>query len=287
MKPKFPAYVTRYDYWERTGFTEQQWKYLAGYVKEEAKKDFVCSAFSDYAVSKLREPGVIDQPFWKVASGEVDHFPYQVVAGSPVVVSTGMVDVYSKAALKALVDKIQKAGVEDITLLACDSKYPSHVRTLETLWALVQNSKDLPVKIGLSDHSGIACVPSFALLLYPELALVEIHFKASENKHLPDNKASLTAAGIRHMLECLAVSNAVVKANVEQLKEERDKNITFMRKLFTKSAVANQDINSGTILSHQISERKPGWGLPKSRVVGRRVVKPIKAGTLIKEEDLS
>ena len=58
---------TRFDYWKRMEFTDEQWAGLADHAKEK-KLDFLSSAFSMRAVELLERLGM---PAWKIASGEV------------------------------------------------------------------------------------------------------------------------------------------------------------------------------------------------------------------------
>src|SRR5262245_5143710 len=58
--------ATRYDYWKRMEFSEEQWRGLAEHCREKQVL-FVSSPFSLQAVDLLERVG---QPLWKIASGE-------------------------------------------------------------------------------------------------------------------------------------------------------------------------------------------------------------------------
>src|SRR5690349_13400803 len=58
--------ATRYDYWKRMEFTEEQWRGLAQHCRERGVL-FISSPFSLDAVDLLERVG---QPVWKIASGE-------------------------------------------------------------------------------------------------------------------------------------------------------------------------------------------------------------------------
>ena len=64
-----------------------------------------------------------------------------------------------------------------------------------------------------------------------------------------------------------------------------------LRKLFTKSVVARVDLAAGTTLrAEHLTARKPGTGIPASRLpelVGVRVVRAVRAGELLAEADLA
>ena len=81
--------ATRYDYWKRMEFTEEQWRGLAAHCAERHVL-FISSPFSLAAVDLLQRVG---QPLWKIASGEVSNvqlLDHVLDTGSPVVLSTGM-----------------------------------------------------------------------------------------------------------------------------------------------------------------------------------------------------
>src|SRR5262245_27728030 len=59
--------ATRYDYWKRMEFTEEQWHGLKQHAQERGLQ-FLSSPFSVEAVELLKRVGVAA---WKVASGEV------------------------------------------------------------------------------------------------------------------------------------------------------------------------------------------------------------------------
>ena len=61
--------ATRYDYWKRMEFTEEQWQGLKKHADERGLK-FLSSPFSVEAVELLTRVGVAA---WKVASGEVSN----------------------------------------------------------------------------------------------------------------------------------------------------------------------------------------------------------------------
>ena len=62
---------TRYDYWRRMEFTEEQWAGLRRHA-DARKLYFLSSPFSVEAVDLLKRVGVAA---WKIASGEVNNIP--------------------------------------------------------------------------------------------------------------------------------------------------------------------------------------------------------------------
>src|ERR671939_371718 len=81
--------ASRYDYWKRMEFTEEQWHGLKQHA-DESGVQFLSSPFSVEAVELLTRVGVAA---WKVASGEVSNQPmFQKMAETrwPILLSTGM-----------------------------------------------------------------------------------------------------------------------------------------------------------------------------------------------------
>src|SRR5437763_1720168 len=86
-----PQDSTRYEYWKRMEFSEEQWLGLKKHADERGLL-FLSSPFSVEAVQLLQRVGV---PAWKVASGEISNVPlFEALARTelPVLMSTGMSD---------------------------------------------------------------------------------------------------------------------------------------------------------------------------------------------------
>src|SRR5437870_5935664 len=80
---------SRYAYWRRMEFTEEQWLGLRRHALDRGLL-FLSSPFSFEAVELLRRVGVAA---WKVASGEAANAPMidqMAATGLPVILSTGM-----------------------------------------------------------------------------------------------------------------------------------------------------------------------------------------------------
>src|ERR687890_906986 len=80
---------SRYDYWKRMEFTEEQWKGLKEHAEERGVL-FLSSPFSVEAAEMLERLGI---KAWKVASGEVSNpvlLDYLIDTGKPILISTGM-----------------------------------------------------------------------------------------------------------------------------------------------------------------------------------------------------
>ena len=79
----------RFEYFERTGFSRDQWIELKAYTEEKGLV-FLSSPFSVEAAELLESIGI---EHWKVPSGEVTNLPlleYIAQTGKPVLLSSGM-----------------------------------------------------------------------------------------------------------------------------------------------------------------------------------------------------
>ena len=114
-----PQDGTRYDYWKRMEFSEEQWQGLKRHADDRGLL-FLSSPFSVEAVELLTRLGV---PAWKVTSGEINSLPIfeeMALTGLPVLLSTGM---SSLREIDAAVEKAKNRKLP-LAVLQCTSAYP-------------------------------------------------------------------------------------------------------------------------------------------------------------------
>jgi N,N'-diacetyllegionaminate synthase len=272
--------ASRYDYWRRMEFTEDQWLTLRRHADERGLL-FLSSPFSVEAVELLRRVGVAA---WKVASGELDDgrlFDAMVQTRVPVLLSTGMSDLDQ---IDRAVERVRRSGLP-LAVLQCTSAYPCPPEKVGlNLIPLFQSRYQCAT--GISDHSGT---------IYPALAaatlgaeVVEVHVALSREMFGPDVTSSVTTAELRQLVEGVrflqrARSHPVDKSGMAE-------ELQPLRRLFTKSVVARVDLAEGTVLRPEhLTVKKPGTGIPASRLpelVGRRVVRRLAANDLIQPHDV-
>lgn len=272
--------ASRYDYWKRMEFTEDQWRGLKKHA-EERRLYFLSSPFSVEAVELLTRVGVAG---WKIASGEVTNEPmFDRMASTklPILLSTGMSPL---GEIDRAVERVHRAGLE-LTVLQCTSIYPTPPEKVG-LNLIPFFRQRYSCKVGLSDHSGT---------IYPGLAaavlgidVLEVHVTLSREMFGPDVAASVTTAEIRQLVEGVRFiekmrSKAVDKDSVAQ-------ELAPMRDLFTKSVVARMDLAADTVLKEEhLTVKKPGTGIPASRLpelIGRQLKDAVQANELLRFEQL-
>lgn len=270
---------TRYDYWKRMEFTEEQWRGLRKHA-EDVCLQFLSTPFSMEAFNLLMRVGV---PSWKVSSGEVTNGPMlQAMAetGLPIILSTGMSTLSEIDEAVSLI----KAYNSDLTILQCATEYPcppEHVGL--NMLSFFRNRYDC--KVGLSDHSGTIYPGLAAVSLGAEM--VEVHVCLSREMFGPDVSSSLTTSELKQLVDGVR--------NIEKmLNNPIDKDATAfkkadLRKMFGKSIVAASNLPKGTVLAKEhLALKKPGIGLGPEMiktVIGRKLKKSLKVNQQIKKED--
>ncbi|MGH1376945.1 MAG: N-acetylneuraminate synthase family protein [Alphaproteobacteria bacterium] len=273
--------ATRYDYWKRMEFTNDQWIEIVKHTKEKGLI-FLSSAFSIEAVELLH---ALDMPAWKVGSGEFrsqELLMAMTKTKKPILFSTGM-STYSE--VDDAVDFFQKHNV-DFGLFQCTSKYPTPINQVG-LNVIHEYKEEYKCPVGLSDHTGS---------IHPALAaisqgadMLELHVTFDKRMYGPDTIASVTVDDLKlicdhksHLYEMISspVDKNVMAAELEQV-----------RSLFTKSIALREPYPTGTIIEeHMIVPKKPGTGIPysqKEEIVGMALKKDTAEDRLLSWEDLN
>ncbi len=280
MPPYFKG-EPRYEYFERTAFSRDQWQALKRHCEEKGV-GFLSSPFSIEAVELLESVGV-DR--YKVGSGEVTNLPMlEAIArtGKPVLLSSGM---SSWAELDEAVNTIRRFH-ERVTVLQCTSEYPCPYEEVG-LNVMLEMRARYRLPAGLSDHT---------LTPYASLAAVVLGAAAIE-KHLTFSRL-MYGSDARHSLEPEQFSSLVqgIRAIETMLGSQVDKDgmarqLREMKQIFEKSVVSVVDIPAGTVITEgMIGLKKPGTGIPGHRfheIIGQRTARDIARDTILQESDLN
>ncbi len=271
---------SRYAYWQRMAFSEDQWRGLAEHA---ADRDllFLSSPFSHEAVALLDRLGMAA---WKIASGEVGNAALldEVAAtGRPVLLSSGL-STYDE--LGAAVARVRAAGAP-VVVLQCSTRYPcppEHVG-LEQLDVFRQR---WGCAVGLSDHS--ATVWPSVLAAAQGAAMVEVHVALSRYQFGPDVSSSVTVEQLGALVEGVRFAEEMAAHPID--KDAAAAEVAEVRVLFTRSVVAAHDLPAGAVLAaSDLVAKKPGTGLPADRLeslLGRRLARSVRHDQLLAEDDL-
>ena len=272
--------ASRYDYWKRMEFTEEQWQGLKQHADERGLI-FLSSPFSFEAVDLLTRVGVAA---WKIPSGETNSTPIldQILAtGLPIILSTGMSPL---SEIDDVVNRVKETGVP-LVVLQCTTAYPCPPEKVGiNMISFFEERYNCAV--GLSDHSGT---------IYPGLAaaaigmqLLEVHVTFSRDMFGPDVPASVTMNELSKLVEGIRFIEKMMANPVD--KEMIAGEFSELRATFTKSIVTRNNLKAGKVLkADDLTLKKPGTGIPASRlpeIIGRRLRRSLTADTLISESDL-
>ena len=272
---------TRFDYWERMGFTEEQWAGLVQHARDK-RLLFLSSPFSEEAADLLHRVGV---PAWKIASGEVNNpLLFEQIAGTglPILLSTGM---SSLEEIDQVVAWIKQRGLP-LAVFQCTSKYPSPPEALGlNMLSIFRERYSVPV--GLSDHSGAIYAGLAAVTL--GASLLEVHVTLSREMFGPDVPVSVTSAELRQLADGVRFIERALANPLD--KDASAQEMQSMRQTFNKALVAKRDLKAGHRLSRaDLTSRKPASaGIPAQRleeILNKPVRRHLAAGEFITEADL-
>jgi N-acetylneuraminate synthase len=271
--------ATRYEYWKRMEFTEEQWRGLAAHAQGR-NLVFISSPFSIEAVELLARIGMTT---WKIGSGEVTNDPMlDRIAdfGQPVILSSGMSPL---SELDRVVGRLEGRGVT-LAVLQCTTAYPCPPERigLNMIDFFRHRYRCLA---GLSDHSGT---------IFPGLAaatmgadVLELHVTLSREMFGPDVVASVTTSELRQLVEGVRFIETM-KANPVD-KDREAEGLEPLRRIFTKSMVARTALEPGTVLAaDHVAFKKPGTGIPaadSARYLGRRLTRRVEVDQPLSEDD--
>lgn len=265
-----------YDLIKECSLNEKEELELKKYIEKKGAL-FLSTPFSKKAVDRLVKFKV---KAFKIGSGECNNYPlvdYIASFGKPIIISTGMNDVYS---IKKAVKILKKKSVQH-AILHTTNLYPTKHSQVR-LNALVELKKLFPdTVIGLSDHTGDNFTSYAAIAL--GASIIEKHFIDVNSRKGPDVLASVNT---EQMIELISGTNLIHKAlpgGIKPIeKEKKTANFAFA------SVVANQDLEKGTTLTkNNIWVRRPGNGDFNAEdyysLIGKKIKFKIKNNTQIKK----
>jgi N-acetylneuraminate synthase len=271
---------SRYDYWRRMEFSEEQWHGLKRHAHDRGLK-FLSSPFSVQAVELLTRVGVVA---WKVASGEINNSPMfdqMAATGLPVLLSTGMSPL---SEIDAAVERVKAYGLP-LTVLQSTSVYPCPPEKVGlNLIPFFRDRYDCGT--GLSDHSGTIYAGLAASTL--GIDALEVHVTLSREMFGPDVAASVTTSEFRQLVEGVRFIEKMTANPID--KDAAAMDMAPVRELFMKSIVTRRNLTAGTILcAEHLTTKKPGTGIPAiclPEVIGRVLSCDLKADQFLKDTDL-
>lgn len=244
---------------------------------EQKNIGFISTPFD---LSSIRFLVQLNMPFWKIPSGEITNYPYLVEIAStklPVIMSTGMSEISD---IEAAVKVLQEHGTKDISLLHCNTEYPTPMCDVN-LMAIQVLKKHFGFRTGYSDHTLGFEVPIAAVAMGAEI--IEKHFTLNRNMEGPDHKASLEPNEFTSMVHAIRNIERAMGDGVKRVSDSEKKNIQIAR----KSIVANCTICKGELFSESnITTKRPGTGISPmewTQIIGTSATRTYREDELIEK----
>lgn len=248
-----PIDNSRWDYWDRTSFNQQNWRLIKDAVEDEGKT-FSASVFSRQALDTMLD---LEVKTIKLGSGDTGNEELREslkdFAGS-LILSTGMSrwsEIEEAAAWLRSLGKLR-----DRVLLQCTSSYPTPLHEVG-LNVMLRIRDCLGVSSGLSDHSVGLAASKAALILGAEF--VEKHITFHKAAPGPDVVSAMTVEDLSHLS---AFSQDVASLMRPIDKDEVTGRLNTLRHTFGRSLGLVRCFNVGEKPRYQeFCLRKPGGGL--------------------------
>lgn len=263
---------------EKLEFGRDEYAELIAYAKELGIT-FFATAFDIPSADFLAE---LDMPAYKIASGDLTNTPllkHVASFGKPIFVSTGggtMEDV--RRAYEAIMPINRQ-----LCLMQCTAGYPPEWEQLNLAVITTFRHAFPDAVIGFSSHdSGIAMGPPAHVL---GSRVIEKHFTLNRAMRGTDHAFSLEPPGLRRLVRDLERTKLSLGSGE---KRRYDSEVGPIKKM-SKKLVASRDLPAGHILTPEdIALKSPGDGLRPymfDTMVGRRLIKDLKADDALKVED--
>lgn len=214
----------------------------------------------------------------KIPSGEITNYPLLREAGrtgKKIILSSGM---STMDEVKAAVEVIKEHGSDDVTVLHCNTEYPTPYQDVN-LRAMCTLRENLKVAVGYSDHTLGIEVPIAAAALGADV--IEKHFTLDKTMEGPDHKASLEPDELQAMVRAVRNIEAALGDGRKAPSESEKGNISIAR----KSIVAKCDIEAGELLTESnLTTKRPGTGISPmqwNQVIGLTATRKYYADELI------
>ncbi|MBR2275180.1 MAG: N-acetylneuraminate synthase [Lachnospiraceae bacterium] len=215
---------------------------------------------------------------WKIPSGEITNLPllmHIAAFGEKIIMSSGM---STLSEVRDAVEVLKKNGAEDITLLQCNTEYPTpfedvNLRVMQTL------REEFGLPTGYSDHTlGIEAAVAAAAL---GAEVIEKHFTLDRTMDGPDQVASIEPEELKKLVTSIRNVEKALGTGVKIPSESEKKNMSIAR----KSIVAARNIKQGEIFSEDnITCKRPGSGISPMKwfeVIGKTAIRDFTEDELI------
>jgi len=264
-------------------FNESNYIDLKNFCDKEGI-EFLSTPFDVKSLTFLKEL----MPFFKIASADITNIELiREVAkiGKPIILSTGAATLDE---IRTSINEIYKFDNSEVGLLHCVLNYPTKyedagLKAIQTLKREFPNNV-----IGYSDHT----IPESDMLTLTTAVIngakiIEKHFTFDKSLPGNDHYHAMDVNDLKVFRMQLSKLNMINK-NIDFGNRENESEAI---KNARRSIVSTKEINSGEFITEDmVSCKRPGTGISSSywdKVIGKRVIKKIKADQQISWSDLN
>ena len=226
----------------------------------------------------------------KISSGDNTFYPLiDTVSKSdlPLIISTGILNIDEIIELERLIKKTKKKDnyVTELAFLHCVTAYPVEPK-FANLNAIKSLKRKLKSTVGYSDHTlGVyAAISSISL----GARIIEKHFTLDKYySKFRDHQLSADFIEMSELVKSIRLTESML-GDGKKLSQPPENEI---KQAVRRSIIAVKNLSKGHVIeASDLSWVRPAGGLEPGReneVLGKRLTKNIKKGTLIKIKDLS
>lgn len=275
----FPQDKSRFDYWQRTSFTKDEWTYIYRFC-QKIDISFLCTPFSKEAALFLKSLG---EESIKIASGDFNNLELIEFAKdnfNTIYLSTGFCYLDE---IESTYKLLSSGKATNVVLLQCTSKYPTPLCDVGLdLFCWFEKRQ---INYGLSDHTGNKHVIMAAIGKGAQV--IEFHLVFSRSQFGPDAHASLTFEEAKEVVDFKNVYQEVSSPNYS--KDAVAKELEEVRRMFGRGLALRVNKEKGElVLREDLVLKKPhskyGWS-HVDKFAGRKLAQNVPSNRHISEED--
>lgn len=247
------------------------------------KKRDILFLSTPFDVESARYLAELNLQIFKIPSGEITNLPYLREIGKyrrKVILSTGMSNMDE---VKEAVEVLRENGTDDITLLHCNSQYPTPVSDVNLL-AMVSMREKMKLPVGYSDHTLGIEVPLAAVAL--GAIVIEKHFTLDKDMKGPDHKASLDPDELKQMVKGIRRIESALGSGIKQISSSEKENVKSGRKSIVAASIIREN---ESFTGENLTTKRPGTGINPMRwddLIGRCAKREYNQDDLILENEL-
>jgi len=248
--------------------------------------EFMSTPFDERAVDELYDLGVKRLKIAGFEASDPRLVKYAAKTGLPLIISAGIgID---PSMINTILGWITEVNEDpDVTILHCNNAYPTPFEDInlgQISW-LKRCPFEIPVKLGLSDHTEGILVPPLAIML--GATCIEKHFTLDRNLHGPDHSFAIEPNELKQMVANIRIAEQTLSCKSGKLSNSEKGFQKGMRSVITK-----RNLKEGEILSEDnVTTKRPLLedsipAIEYYNILGKSLNKDLVADTVIRWGDV-